>query len=50
MEIIQENVNPDINRCGPDQSIGCSFKFTLKEGVEKSIVNAPRITNHGSAV
>jgi hypothetical protein len=50
MEIIQVNVNPDINRCGPDQSIGCSFKFTLKEGVEKSIVNAPRITDHGSAV
>jgi hypothetical protein len=31
--------------------IGCSFKFILKvEDVEKSIVNAPRITDHGSAV
>jgi hypothetical protein len=30
--------------------IGCSFKFILKVGVEESIVNAPRITHHGSAV
>jgi hypothetical protein len=30
--------------------IWCSFKFTLKLGVEESIVNAPRITDHGSAV
>jgi hypothetical protein len=28
--------------------IGCSF--ILKVGVEESIVNAPRITDHGSAV
>jgi hypothetical protein len=27
-----------------------SFKFILKVGVEKSIVNAPHITDHGSAV
>jgi hypothetical protein len=27
---------------------GCSFKFILKVGVEESIVNAPRITDHGS--
>jgi hypothetical protein len=26
--------------------IGCSFKFPVKVGVEKSIVNAPRITDH----
>jgi hypothetical protein len=26
------------------------FKFILKVGVEKSIVNAPRITDDGSAV
>jgi hypothetical protein len=25
----------------------CSFKFILKVGVEESIVNAPRITDHG---
>jgi hypothetical protein len=25
----------------------CSFKFLLKVGVEESIVNAPRITDHG---
>jgi hypothetical protein len=30
--------------------IGCSFKFILKAGVEESIVNAPRITDHGSTV
>jgi hypothetical protein len=30
--------------------IGCSFKFILKVGVEELIVNAPRITDHGSAV
>jgi hypothetical protein len=29
---------------------GCSFKFLLKVGVEESIVNAPRITDYGSAV
>jgi hypothetical protein len=29
---------------------GFSFKFILKVGVEESIVNAPRITDHGSAV
>jgi hypothetical protein len=27
----------------------CSLKFNLKVGVEKSIVNAPRIADHGSA-
>jgi hypothetical protein len=27
-----------------------SFKFILKVGVEESIANAPRITDHGSAV
>jgi hypothetical protein len=26
----------------------CSFKFILQVGVEESIVNAPRITDHGS--
>jgi hypothetical protein len=31
-------------------SIGCSIKFILKVGVEESIVNAPPITNYGSAV
>jgi hypothetical protein len=30
--------------------IGSSVKFILKEGVEESIVNAPRIRDHGSAV
>jgi hypothetical protein len=30
--------------------IGSSFKYILKVGVEKWIVNAPRITDHGSAV
>jgi hypothetical protein len=30
--------------------MGCSFKFLLKVGVDESIVNAPRITDHGSAV
>jgi hypothetical protein len=30
--------------------IGCSFKFMVKVGVEKSIVNALRIMDHGSAV
>jgi hypothetical protein len=34
----------------PVNYIGCSFKFLLKVGVEKSIVNAPRITDHGSTV
>jgi hypothetical protein len=29
-------------------TIGCSFKIILKVGVEDSIVNAPRITDHGS--
>jgi hypothetical protein len=28
----------------------CSFKFILKVGVEESIVNAPRVTDHGLAV
>jgi hypothetical protein len=32
------------------ESIGCSFKFSVKVGVEESIVNALRITDHGSAV
>jgi hypothetical protein len=50
METVQINVNPDINRYGPGQSIGCSFKFTLKVGVEELNVNAPRITDHGPAV
>jgi hypothetical protein len=27
------------------QYIGCSFKFPVKVGVEKSIVNAPQITD-----
>jgi hypothetical protein len=31
-------------------TIGCSFKCILKVGIEESIVNAPRITDHGSAV
>jgi hypothetical protein len=31
-------------------SIGCSFKFFLKVGVEESIVNAPRIMDHGSCL
>jgi hypothetical protein len=30
--------------------IGCSFKFPVKVDVEESIVNALRITDHGSAV
>jgi hypothetical protein len=30
--------------------IGCSVKFILKVDVEESIVNAPRVTDHGSAV
>jgi hypothetical protein len=30
-------------------TIGCSFKFPIKVGVEESIVNALRITDHGSA-
>jgi hypothetical protein len=30
--------------------VGCSFKFPVKVGVEESIVNALRITDHGSAV
>jgi hypothetical protein len=31
-------------------NIGYSFKFILKVGVAVSIVNAPWITDHGSAV
>jgi hypothetical protein len=31
-------------------NIQCSLKFILKVGVEESIVVAPRITDHGSAV
>jgi hypothetical protein len=31
-------------------SIVCSFKYILKVGVEESIVNVPRITDHGPAV
>jgi hypothetical protein len=31
-------------------NIGCSFKFPGKFGVAESIVNALRITDHGSAV
>jgi hypothetical protein len=30
--------------------IECLFKFHFKVGVEESIVNAPRITGHESAV
>jgi hypothetical protein len=30
--------------------MGCSFKLILKVGVEELIVNAPRITDNGSAV
>jgi hypothetical protein len=30
--------------------MGCSFKFPVKVDVEELIVNAPRITDHGSAV
>jgi hypothetical protein len=26
--------------------IGCSFKFPVKDSLEESIVNAPRITDH----
>jgi hypothetical protein len=33
-----------------ESSIGCSFKFILKVGVEESIVNSPRITDHESTV
>jgi hypothetical protein len=33
-----------------DTNIGCSFKCFLQVGVEESIVNASRITDHGSAV
>jgi hypothetical protein len=33
-----------------DTNIGCSFKSFLQVGVEESIVNASRITDHGSAV
>jgi hypothetical protein len=29
---------------------GFSLQFILKVGVEESIVNGPRITDHGSAV
>jgi hypothetical protein len=32
------------------RSIGCSFNFILKVGGEESIVNAPQITDHVSAV
>jgi hypothetical protein len=32
------------------ESIGCSFKFPVKVGVEESIVNALRTTDHGSGV
>jgi hypothetical protein len=32
------------------RKISCFFKFHLKVGVEESIVNAPQITDHGSAV
>jgi hypothetical protein len=32
--------------CNLYQSIGCSFKFILKVGVEEWIVNAPRITDN----
>jgi hypothetical protein len=28
------------------RSIGCSFKFILKVGVEESIVNAPLVSLH----
>jgi hypothetical protein len=34
--------------CIRKTSIGCSFKFILKVGVEKSIVNALQITDHKS--
>jgi hypothetical protein len=33
----------------PASCIGCSFKCILKVGVEESVVNVPRITDHGSA-
>jgi hypothetical protein len=32
------------------ESIGCSFKFPVKVGVEESIVNALRIADHGSVI
>jgi hypothetical protein len=32
------------------KNIGYSYKFNLKVGAEESIVNAPRITDHGSAI
>jgi hypothetical protein len=38
------------NRSPMDLDVGCSFKFIFKVGVEESIVNAPWITDHGSAV
>jgi hypothetical protein len=33
-----------------EYSIGCSLKCILKVAVEESIVNVPRITDHGSAL
>jgi hypothetical protein len=37
------------HRCN-NSCMGCSFNCILKVGVEESIVNAPRITDHGSAI
>jgi hypothetical protein len=39
----QSNLYDEIFFC-----IGCSFKFSVKVGIEESIVKAPRITDHGS--
>jgi hypothetical protein len=39
-----------MKKYGKPYDIVRSFKFILKVGVDESIVNAPRITDHGSAV
>jgi hypothetical protein len=45
--------NFDQKTASPADFVGnivCSFKFLLEVGVEESFVNAPRITDHGSAL
>jgi hypothetical protein len=45
-----ENKSVELESILTNSNIGCSFKFILKVDVKVSIVNAPRITDHGSAV
>jgi hypothetical protein len=50
MFLITGNAESGKNKYQLFDTIGCSFKFPVKAGVEKSIVNVLRITDHAGAV